>query len=324
MNMKKIVAKYYILLFLLLPFISAAQKFDNTAIFRDIKSDTYIRLYYDNDFFTNSDYYYTQGYNVEFISPRLNKNPINKVFPKAPNKEQKFGISIEHFGFTPTSIASDSILYGDRPFSAAIMIKSFLISTDTLQKTRWSAAMSIGLIGPNAFGKEIQTDIHRWIGDETPHGWQYQIRNDWIINYELSYEKQWYRFNDIIALNSNAKLRFGSFNTSVTAGYTLLFGKINTPFTTLIKQNTFQIYGYCQSLGSLIAYDATLQGGLFNPKSSYYLTDAQMNRLTLQTNFGMVLQYRRYFLEYAQTMLTKEFKSGNNHNWGGFRIGLKL
>ena len=60
--------------------ILLAQKIENTASFRDIKSDSYFRFNYDNDYFGSTDENYTQGYNFELVAPFLAKNPVNKLF----------------------------------------------------------------------------------------------------------------------------------------------------------------------------------------------------------------------------------------------------
>ncbi len=301
-----------------------AQRIDNTASFRDVKSNNYFRFNYDNDYFTATDYYYTQGYNFELTSPWFRKNPLNPLFKKLKNSDQKYGLSIEHMGYTPTSISSDAILYGDRPFAAAIMLKSFLVSTDTIHKTRLASALSVGIIGPGAFGDEMQTGIHEAIGDEVPMGWQHQIKNDLLLNYEVSHEKQLLKYNNLIALNSNAKLHLGTVNTKASAGLTSTFGKINSPFTAIKNKNRFQIYGYLQGLVSVIGYDASLQGGLFNRESPYTINDSDIERFTFQTNFGVIMQYKALYLEYSRAELTKEFSTGKDHKWGGIKIGFKL
>jgi hypothetical protein len=316
--------KYYIVSLLILPLLSFSQRIDNTASFREINSNHYFRYHYDNDFFTGTDYYYTQGHNIEFVSPKLSKNPINILFIKLKNSKQKYGLSFEQIGFTPTSIESDEILYDDRPFSAAATLKSFLISTDTIHKTTLSSTLTIGIIGPFTLGKEIQTEIHEWINHKIPHGWQYQIQNDVILNYEISHEKQLYRLNDLFALNSNAKLRLGTMNTNISGGLTTTFGKINSPFVSLKNKEDFQIYLYCQGLVTAVGYDASLQGGIFNQNSPYVITDQNMERFTFQSNFGIVLRHKKLYLEYCHSELTKEFKTGSAHRWGGFRIGLSL
>ena len=316
--------KNIIKILILIPSLSFAQRIDNMATFRDIKSDNYFRIHYDNDYFTATDYYYTQGYNFELISPRLKTNPLNKLFYSPKSNEKKYGLSIEHMGYTPTSIRFDNILYGDRPFAAAIMLKSFLVATDTVSKSRVGSALNIGIIGPGAFGNEMQTGIHKWVGDIKPLGWHNQIKNDLVLNYEITHEKQLVRPNDFFTLNSYGKLKIGTINTNISAGLTTVFGIINNPFTSVKNKNKFQIYGYLQGLGTLVGYDATLQGGIFNRESPYTIANSDIERVTFQTNFGIIMQYKAVYLEYSRSELSKEFKTGNFHKWGGFRIGFKL
>lgn len=322
--MESLPKKYYTISLLVLSVLSFAQRIDNTASFREIKSKHYFRYHYDNDYFTATDYFYTQGANFELVSPKLIQNPINKLFKQLKNGEQQYGLALEQMGYTPTSLKSDKILYNDRPFAAAVMLKSFLVSTNATHKTKLSSILSIGILGPYAFGKEIQTEIHKWISDEVPHGWQHQIKNDVILNYEIAHEKQLYRFDNLFALNSNAKLRLGTMNTNISGGLTTTFGKINSPFTSLKNKNGFQIYAYLQAFVTIIGYDASLQGGLINQKSSYIITNQNINRFTFQKNFGIVMQYKAIYLEYSRSELSKEFETGKPHKWGGFRIGFKL
>ena len=316
--------KYYTVSLLFLSLLSFSQRIDNTASFREMKSNNYLRYHYDNDFFAGNDYYYTQGHNLEWVSPGLIKNPINKLFIKLKNSKQKYGVSFEQIGFTPTSIKSNQILYDDRPFAAAAVLKPFLVSTDTIHKTTLSSILTIGIIGQYALGEEIQTEIHEWVNSQNPLGWQYQIKNDLILNYEISHEKQLYRLNDLFSLNSNAKLRLGTMNTNISGGLTTTFGKINFPFISPKNKNDFQLYVYWQGLFTAVGYDASLQGGLFNQNNAHVITDQNMERFTFQKNFGIVLQYKTFYFEYSRSHLSKEFKTGRTHKWGGFRIGFTL
>ncbi|HWZ21266.1 MAG TPA: lipid A-modifier LpxR family protein, partial [Cytophagaceae bacterium] len=96
-----------------------AQAIDNTASFRMINADRYVRLNYENDYFTNSDNNYTQGINIEVVSPAMKKFPTNRLLPASKSSRNQYGISIEHNGYTPESIRHNEILYGERPFSSA-------------------------------------------------------------------------------------------------------------------------------------------------------------------------------------------------------------
>ena len=316
--------KPLLLLFIFVPNIFMAQKIDNMASFRDVKSTNYFRFHYDNDYFTSTDKDYTQGYNFELTSPRLAKNPINHLFISPKNSEFKYGLSLEHIGFTANSIASDEIQYGERPFAAAIMLKSFSIATDTIQKSRLVSSLNLGIIGPGAFGGDMQTAIHEATGNTIPKGWYNQIKNDVVINYELTYEKQLLRFHDFFTIQTTATARLGTLFTNASAGFNATLGIINSPFTSVKNKGKFQLYLYTQPLVNVIGYDATLQGGFFNRKSVYTINDSDIERVTFQNNYGMVLQYRWLYLEYSRTILTREISNNYSNKWGGIHIGFKL
>ena len=318
------ILKPSLLFFLFIPSIFMAQKIDNMASFRDIKSTNYFRFHYDNDYFTSTDKEYTQGYNFELVSPRLAKNPVNHLYITPKNSEFKYGLSLEHIGFTANNIASNQIQFDDRPFAAAIMLKSFLIATDTINKSRIVSSLNLGIIGPGAFGGDMQTAIHEATGNTIPLGWYNQIKNDVVVNYEISYEKQLLRLNNFFAVQSNTTVRIGTLFTNASVGLNATLGIINSPFTTLKNKSKFQLYLYTQPLVNFIGYDATLQGGLFNHKSVYTIKESDIERFTFQNNYGIVLQYRWLYLEYSRTLLTREFSYGSQFKWGEIRIGFKL
>ncbi|RZJ57156.1 MAG: lipid A deacylase LpxR family protein, partial [Flavobacterium sp.] len=236
----------------------------------------------------------------------------------------RYGLTFEQTGFIPTDITDDQIRFGDRPYAGTIALKSFTISTDTVRKSRLVSSLTLGMIGPAAFGDEMQTGIHKLIDDDLPQGWQYQIKNDVIIDYQLGYEKELVRVNDIFSVTSNLRLRLGTLNTNASTGFNITLGLINNPFTSIGNKNRFQVYLYSQPMGSVIGYDATMQGGLFNDNSPYTIANSDVERFTLQHNYGIVIQYRSLFFEASKADITREFKQGNSHRWGGFKIGFKF
>lgn len=314
-----------LLTFIMFQSAAQAQRIDQTASFRNIEGEKYVRLHYDNDFFAKSDYYYTQGYSFEVVTPGLRKNPLNKIL-LSKGRSTKYGLAFEHYGFTPTSISSDAILYNNRPFAGCIMLKSFRVSIDTTRKTRLAAILSTGMIGPAAFAGKMQTRIHEWTGDRQPKGWQYQIRNDVIVNYEVQFQKQLFNYKNLFALNTETQVQLGTLTNKAQAGLTVRLGKFNAPFSNVPVKfaRNIQCYFYNQSLAGFNAYDATLQGGLFARNSPYKLDASQINRFTLQHNLGLVVHCWRVYLEYYQSLLTKEFHTGLNHRWGGVKMGFAI
>jgi len=302
-------------------FLLSAQKINHLASFRNIEGERYFRFNYDNDFFTATDENYTQGYNFELVAPALRKNPLNFILIKANQQNTRYGVALEHIGFTPNEYDLPEIQFGDRPFAAAIMLRSFAISKNTVKQIRFHSALSLGLIGPGAFGKEMQTEIHEITGNKTPLGWRNQIQNDVVLNYNFGIEKQLLNLNDIIGFQIQSNLEIGTLFTNISVGSNIIIGKFQNLFTSKAQHSTFQIYVYAKPSVSLIGYDATLQGGLINRDNAYTISAGDVERLTFQYDFGLVLQTKTLYFEYTRSRISPEFQSGPSAKWGGFRVG---
>lgn len=298
---------------------------DNTAIYRNLSAEKSLRLHYENDYFSKSDIYYTQGINLEFVHPVFQKFQGSRLLAGLTNPQRKYGIAAEHLGFTPTSISFRKIIAGDRPFAASLLLKLFSASTDSLRKYRITSSISAGVIGPVAGAKEFQSAIHRWINDTEPMGWNNQIRNDIILNYEANFVKGIFSFKNFLTLAGKVGGRAGTFNTKLNAGVIMMTGLFDDPWKFFARANrNFQIYVYEEPLISLVGHDATLQGGLFNKNSPYTISASDLERVVFQNNAGLVIQFKKMNVEYFQSYLTEEFRTGRSHHWGGVRIGLKF
>jgi len=291
-------------------------------------TDCYYRFHYDNDFFGGTDYYYTQGIKFEYVHPALKKLPIMKLLVRPRNGELKYGIGIDLFGYTPTIIRSRQILYGDRPYAGCISFNTFMIGVDTIRQQRLSSAMSVGIIGSGAFGREIQTFIHRTIGKKIPQGWKHEIRNDLILNYQINYEKSLVKCKNLFLLNGIAEIRAGTLNTKLSGGLNMMIGNFENPYSSIEENSTLKrkvsYYLYAQTGVTFIGYDATLQGGLLNRKSPYTIPSSQIARVTAQTTAGIVFNFRKVSLSYSKSYLTKEFDTGKKHDWGEISVGIIL
>lgn len=298
-----------------------AQKIDHTSSFRQINSSSYFRFNYDNDYFASADKNYTQGYQLELVLPFLEKNPANFLFLQPKNNELIYGLAVEHIGFTPDDYESREIQVGDRPFAAAIMLKSFLVAKDTINSSRLVSALSLGIIGPGAFGGEMQRSIHEATGNKIPYGWRNQIKNDLVLNYQLGYEKQFFRYADFFSLQGQSEINLGTLFTNASLGANATLGIINNGFSSVKNKNKFEVYAFAQPLIKLIGYDASLQGGLFNNDSVYTISSSEVKRLTAQFNFGLIVKTKTLYFEYTRTTTTPEFEGGDVANWGGIKVG---
>jgi len=312
-----------ICLFSLTTFITQAQAIDNTQSFRNIQSDHYFRVYYENDFFTGTDRDYTQGILLEWVNPSLRQFPLTHLLWRPKHSALKYGLALENNGYTPNHLDFAQIQYGDRPYAGVILLKTFLTAVNADRHERISTTLSSGLIGPWAGDEDMQKDIHHWIHYIQPLGWGNQIKNDIALDYQVNYEKEFLSFKDYFSLSSYASARAGTLSTKATAGATAMLGKFYSPFSSGKKEpvKKFQFYVYDLPAVSVIGYDATLQGGLFDRSSVYTIPEKNINRITFVNRWGIVVIFKKLYLEYYQSGNTQEFSTSVYHKSGGLQIG---
>ena len=302
---------------------SKAQLIDNTSTFKNIPAKSYFRFHYDNDFFTKTDHYYSQGITLEYVHPGLQKFFLSKILVRPVNTLKTTGITFNLFAFTPTSIRSDSILYGDRPYAAAMSFKIFSKATDTIHQQQFASSFQLGLIGPLAQGENIQTSIHRWLHNKLPEGWQYQVQNDIIFNYQLNYEKKIAAIKNGFLINAAAEARAGTLQDRLNIGINFMAGHFTDPYQP-IKRKKMNYYLFGQGRINFIGYDALMQGGLFNRNNPYIIAAGDISRITFQADAGLIVNFPGFYLSYTQSFLTKEFRTGLYHRWGGVSFGFGL
>jgi hypothetical protein len=325
-RVKNVHLKLIFSLLIVLPFHNLfAQRIKNESIIRNIASDHYFRFYYENDFITIIDYYYTSGMNMELVKPSFQKNPLNKIFFGVPGAKMKYGLALDHYAFTPLHIVEEEILYGDRPYAGCISVNSFRIATDEKKRRRISTSLVLGLIGPATQWEAVQTFLHKHvIAAPQPKGWEHQIKNDLILNYKVNLEKNLIG-EDFFNLNGNAEAVAGTMNDKLSAGLSLLIGKMSDPYkSSSAPERKWEFHVFGHSSVSVVGYDATLQGGMFNKKSPYTLSNSEINRFTIQNQIGLMIYWTNISIELSESFLSKEFKTGRSHIWGGLGIGIEL
>lgn len=272
-------------------------------------------MQYENDYFTATDYYYTQGIQLEYIHPALKKILLPRIKFSSFHGNRQYGIAINHFGFTPTNIRIKEAIENDQPYAGFIALKSFQIITDSLRGMRLVTGINLGAMGPIAGGNQMQTEIHRATMNALPLGWHNQIHNDLILNFEIQLEKQLLN-SRAFSLGAIGKAEVGTLSNQLKSGINFKVGKLN------LGKKHFQLYAFGQITGSLVAYDASLQGGIINRTSPYILSSNEIAHTTAQFNYGTVFSYKRIYLEYHQTRITKSFNNSRPHAWGGISIGV--
>jgi hypothetical protein len=263
--------------------------------------------------------YYTQGIKLDIVFPWLRYSPFMFLLPKLSNSVVEYGINFDQDYFTPQSITSPTILYGDEPFAGYFYLGHYKASYDNKKKQMLTAEVDVGEIGPCASCEQEQKAIHKFFaGNVQPTGWQYQIGLGLMLNYKLRYEKALYS-DTAIDLDAIGEINAGTINDNAFAGLALHVGKMQSFF--LGKHNSgFQLYGNFQVWVQGVAYNGTYQGALFTHDNIYTLPYKQINTFILEDSYGICLSYRKITLEYYAVSVTNQIKTGLNHGWGHIGI----
>ena len=294
-----------------------------------------IRINFDNDILNNTDRYYTNGIRFDFISPYLKQFPLSWLMvPYWGKGINYYGVSIDQSMFTPLTTKVGGIHEGDRPYAAYLFVGSFKISNDPVWKFRQTTEFDLGVIGPYSYGDFVQKSFHTSVPtNNEPLGWEYQIQNDLVLNYHLTFEKGIVsRQNLELNLISNGSM--GTLYTNISGGFmfrTGLFypyfispGYFRRPVNKAKGYSNFQLYLFLTTTGKLVGYDATLEGGLLNSSSIYTLNPDEISRFVYQGSAGITFSYAGLKFDIEQFLLSPEFHTGLWHKWVHFGVTIGI
>jgi hypothetical protein len=297
--------------------------------------ESFIQLNFDNDILDYTDRFYTNGIKIEIISPGLQMNPVCRLLlPYWGSATNYYGLSLVQNMFTPSTTKTGGILHGDRPYAAYLYAGSFKITNDPTHRFRQTSELDAGIIGPNSYGEWVQRSFHNAVPtNNEPLGWEYQIKNDLVLNYSVTFEKGIIgvkNFDFLLSSTGNA----GTLYTNVSGGFQVRSGWLNPYFANLgiskrqflsdAGLRKFQFFFFVKGSGKVVGYDATLQGGLFNQSSSYTLPAGEISRVVFQGSGGVSLSLNGIRLDLEQFVLSPEFHDGWWHKWVHVAVSFSL
>jgi hypothetical protein len=282
----------------------------------------------DNDSYLlqGSDRYYTDGI---FFYYKHALKITDKESATLANKVLGFEMGQKIFNPQSGSIyynGADQPILVDRPFAAYLYAGStlnFLYKDESNLKI----GAQIGIVGPAAMGKQIQDFVHDNFGFYHPSGWEYQINNDFEINLSAEYNKLIARAS-WIDVSLSSYLNLGNGFTGAGVGPLVRLGAFNQLFNSVSTQSTVsrgavtglfhkhELFFYYKPLVNYVAYDATIQGGLFDNHSGLEITKDKQPFIFSQ-QFGVAFTTNRFVFDVAAIFHTLDDKEMvQAHQWG--------
>jgi len=289
-------------------------------------------FYLENDIFTGTDIWYTNGTTIMWVDRFWQHSPICYIL------HPRFGKSTDHYGllfrqnlYTPVHHTWPGIQYNDRPFASFLTLGNFKTSVFRDWRMRLTTQFDAGVIGESALGEAFQRLIHT--SEKQPIGWQYQVRDDIVLQYSFGAEKSLVHApgHDLAI---EAGFQGGTLFNNITGGISYHFSRFDRryrdPLPDAYRKGRWggflpgvQYEFFARAEGINVLYDATLQGGMFNHDSPYTLFEKDVERYVFRGSAGIGVSYNGLGLDFSASIISPEFNPQKVwHKWG--RVTLTL
>lgn len=276
----------------------------------------------------NYDKYYTGGHFISYTSPEFENNILNKIaiFSHFYDKSlQSFNISLNQEIYSPRNKFAPAIFRkDDAPYGG------YLYANIGIQNRSYEfieqISLNIGLVGPNAYAREVQNGIHQ-ITNNRNLSWENQIQNEFIFNFYYNILYRLNIFDNIFDISPNFVLGLG--NANIYADFALRFRigwGLNNDFGISSVRNKifankisddFSLYLLGGVKQKIVGRNIFIQGNTLNGMK----TDLKLENFVLEYEAGIAFGWKHFAISYLFIHRQKEFKTQPlNHNYGSIRL----
>lgn len=288
-----------------------------------------LKINFENDLITyaNTDRYFTNGINIDLQAAWLGNSMVWKLMiPYRHKAFVAYNLSMVQDMYTPTDTRVAPTLKNDRPYSSYLYFGFRKMVADPLRELKIISQLDAGYLGPYSPGSYLQTLVHKTFPtNDVPMGWETQINTDVILNYGLQVQKALVN-NKNFTLLAGIDVKAGTLYTNAGAGLQLQAGKAEPVFG--LGENEqwpkVEYYFFAKTNINFVAYNALLQGGIFNHNNVFTLEGNDIQRLVGSAEGGFHIRFKGIGIELAQHFLSPEYKGGMWHKWGRMSLLFKL
>jgi len=299
----------------ILTFSASAQTFKNEFGFKS-DNDSYLAQ--------GSDRYYTNGLFIDY------RRAMDQSKLKNGLEKKIYEISAGQKMYNPISGYSPDPAKQDRPFAGYLYVGgalSWFHNNESILKT----SVELGTTGPNSLAEDGQELLHNTIGFYELDGWQYQIKNELAINLSAQYTRLLHRAsNNAIDFSFDGYANIGTTFSGAGAGILFRAGGINQLFNSAYTNSVIgnnpktkalvkrEIFFYAKPQLNFVAYDATVQGSMFNNNSPVTFG---VKPIVFAQQIGFNYSSQRFTFDFGMLFKTKEIKStAKAHQYGSISM----
>ena len=197
--------------------------------------------------------------------------------------------------------------------------------------------LNVGVIGPPALAKQVQTQWHKLIGAPEPRGWEHQLPAE--PGFMVGYLKKWKFGNDTLDIIPHAGATVGTVQTFARAGGIVRLGRnlsgfgpdsveaggamLQSTYQQIQNRPCFEYYLFAGFDVRAVAYNVFLDGNFFRSSPSVDRKDGVYDVLV-----GLSLRYRAARLSLTQIRRSEEFSvngiGGGRQTFHSLNFGLEF
>lgn len=298
---------YCLLVFWLLAFGAYAQPLRVALTIRE-----------ENDFFTRSDQYFSNGTQFGVILNRPLMGFTRKILPVLSSfHDLEYGISLTQNIYTPQRIEETVFLENDRPYAGTLFLSLSRTAAKKNGRLILRNELSAGILGHQSQANDIQRIFHTLSNSKIPNGWENQIPTAILFNYQLDLSTLVIQKGPF-ALLSGGKINTGTMLNDLAAGATVRFG-----FLPEIGQSFFQhgkkitAYLFAGGEQKYVVYNRLLTTG-------FEKGEHPIEEWAKTFQYGLEVAGQWFRLSYAINWLSKEREDLHTHRYGSAMLTIKL
>ena len=281
-----------------------------------------IQIQFDNDFIT--DRYYTAGVYMSYFRAFDQKQNATEAPPLSNFLKLTYGLEL----YTPAIYTQESFeeKTQDRPFAAGRFVSIGYQRPVDPDKIK-TYTLKVGAVGPQTKGQEIQDWFHRLLGFYSEIiGWEDQIANQWIVNYDYQRLKEW-RLEDNAAISAQTEFGVGLANNYFRQGINVRIGEFNslanstwTAPRRISKSGKFKKETFLK-MGMALEYVASnifIEGSFINKKSVF---TKEAKPLVFTGSFGVYVGKPKIDISFECVYQSPVVDAAKSHFYLSFGLG---
>nr|WP_185154236.1 lipid A deacylase LpxR family protein [Fulvivirga sp. M361] len=298
--------------------------------------DREVEIIYDNDLYYGSDRYYTSGSNAAYSRLIKSRSKFYRQFRSKRSDSLKV-ITRYHYGhqiYTPDGIRSIDFEQFDRPYAGWHYLR-FQTLNFPGENTANKYGIELGLVGSMSGVGNFQQWWHEAFGILQPRGWEYEIRNEVVMNLSYNRIKNW-KLAKKIKIMTNSAIQLGNGKNKVGQEVLLRLGKFNDIMNSAIINSRVsdlipkigvypgdgeEGFAFFSINADYVLSDILIEGSLFNDDSPH---TEEINHLVFTQKIGFV--YSNYYTTFSFTAyrIGEEVVGGRIHRYLSLSLAFRF